>query len=230
MDIFSQGRRIAKALSAGTLLLGVAACAQSSNAHQEKTMKEPTSADVRREQDKAAAISDAALPPGSAPMMTWDGYPSLQPGPEHSSEQLLKQIRALAKALHVQADSDPANVEHVLGIALPPDAKHERRGVTGKVGQGTYEWAVWKGAPKLLGHRVELTLTPNACLAYEALKKQMEAEGFQVYVPTFGDDQRITFHKIVSPSLGLYTAVTPDKRDAPTCVTVVVFEMERSDA
>lgn len=91
-------------------------------------MKEPTSADVRREQDKAAAISDAALPPGSAPMMTWDGYPSLQPGPEHSSEQLLKQIRALAKALHVQADSDPANVEHVLGIALPPDAKHERRG------------------------------------------------------------------------------------------------------
>ncbi|MEB1939914.1 hypothetical protein VDR55_19890 [Xanthomonas campestris pv. campestris] len=230
MDILSQGRRIAKALSTGTLLLGVAACAEPSKAHQEKTMKEPTSADVRREQDRVAALVDAAAPERSAPMMTWAGYPALQPGAEHTPDQLLKQIKALAKALHAQADSDPANVERLLGIALPPDAKHERRGVAGKVGQGTYEWAVWKGSPKLLGHRVELTLTPNACLAYEALKKQMEAEGFQVYVPTFGDDQRITFHKIVSPSLGLYIAVTPDKRDAPTCVTVVVFEMERSDA
>ncbi|MEB1894236.1 hypothetical protein VDR64_18170 [Xanthomonas campestris pv. campestris] len=230
MDILSQGRRIAKALSTGTLLLGVAACAEPSKAHQEKTMKEPTSADVRREQDRVAALVDAAAPERSAPMMTWAGYPALQPGAEHTPDQLLKQIKALAKALHAQADSDPANVERLLGIALPPDAKHERRGLAGKVGQGTYEWAVWKGSPKLLGHRVELTLTPNACLAYEALKKQMEAEGFHVYVPTFGDDQRITFHKIVSPSLGLYIAVTPDKRDAPTCVTVVVFEMERSDA
>ncbi|MEA9482340.1 hypothetical protein VC290_18685 [Xanthomonas campestris] len=230
MDIFIQGRRIAKALSAGTLLLGMAACAQSSNAHQEKAMKEPTSAELKREQDRVAALVDAAAPERSAPMITWDGYPALQPGAEHTPEQLLRQIEALAQSLHSQADSDPANVERLLGTTLPPDAKHERRGVTGKVGQGTYEWAVWKGSPKLLGHRVELTLTPNACLAYEALKKQMEAEGFQVYVPTFGDDQRITFHKIVSPSLGLYIAVTPDKRDAPTCVTVVVFEMERSDA
>lgn len=193
-------------------------------------MKEITSADVRREQDKAAAISDAALPPGSAPMMTWDGYPALQPGAEHTPEQLLKQIEALAQALHAQADSEPAKVERVLGLALPPDAKGKRRGVTGKVGRGTYDWAVWKGSPNLPGHRVELTLTPDACLPYDTLKRQMEANGFQVYVPTFGDDQRITFHKIVSPSLGLYIAVTPDKRDAPTCVTVVVFEMERSDA
>ncbi|WP_237377080.1 MULTISPECIES: hypothetical protein [Xanthomonas] len=230
MDIPRQGRRIAKALSAGALLLGMAACAQSSNAHQEKAMQEPTSADIRREQDRVAALVDAAAPERSAPMMTWDGYPALQPGAELTADQLLKQIKALAQSFHAQADSDPANVERVLGIALPPDAKHERRGVTGEVGQGTYEWAVWKGAPKLPGHRVELTLTPNACLAYDALKKQMEADGFRVYVPTFGDDQRITFDKIVGPSLGLYIAVTPDHRDAPTCVTVVVFEMERSDA
>ncbi|MBB4654171.1 hypothetical protein GGR73_000670 [Xanthomonas sp. F14] len=230
MDIFSQGRRIAKALSTGTLLLGVAACAQSSNAHQEKTMREPTSADVRREQDKAAAISDAALPPGSAPMMTWDGHPALRPGPELTPDQLQKQIEALAQALHAQADSEPAKVERVMVLALPPDAKGKRRGVTGKVGRGTYDWAVWKGSPNLPGHRVELTLTPDACLAYDTLKRQMEANGFRVYVPTFGDDQRITFDKIVAPSLGLYIAVTPDRRDAPTCVTVVSFEMERSDA
>ncbi|MGV7196878.1 hypothetical protein [Xanthomonas axonopodis] len=91
-------------------------------------MKQPTSADVRREQDRAAALVDAAAPERSAPMMTWDGYPALQPGAEHTPDQLLKQIRALAKALHVQADSAPANLERVLGIALPPDTKHERRG------------------------------------------------------------------------------------------------------
>lgn len=193
-------------------------------------MREATSADLQREQDRVAAVSDAALPSGSAPMMTWDGYPALQPGAEHTSNQLLKQIEVLAQSLHSQADSDPANVERVLGVALPPDAKHERRGVSGKVGQGTYAWAVWKASPKQPGHRVELTLTPSACLAYGALKKQMEADGFHLYVPTFGDDQRITFHKIVGPSLGLYIAATPNLRDAPTCVTVISFEMERSDA
>jgi len=193
-------------------------------------MQEVTNADIQREQDRVAAISDAALPPGSAPMMAWDGYPALQPGTEHTPDQLLKQIEALAQSLHAQADSDPNRVERILGVTLPPDAKHERRGVSGKVGKGTYNWAAWKPSPKHPGHRVELTVTPNACLAYDKLKKQMEADGFQVYVPTFGDDQRITFHKIVGPSLGLYIAVTPDRRDAPTCVTVVRFEMERSDA
>jgi hypothetical protein len=105
-----------------------------------------------------------------------------------------------------------------------------RGGGSGKVGQGTYDWAVWKASPKQPGHRVELTLTPNACLAYGALKKQMEADGFHLYVPTFGDDQRFTFHKIVGPSLGLYVAATPNLPDAPAGVTVISFEMERSDS
>ncbi|UXA59853.1 hypothetical protein M0D48_12430 [Xanthomonas prunicola] len=229
MDL-NKGTRIAKAFSTGALLLGLAACAEQSNAQQEKAMQEATSADLQREQDRAAAVSDAALPAGSAPMMTWDGYPALQPGPALTPDQLLKQVEALAQALHAQADSDPVNIERVLGIELPPDAKGERRGVSGKTEQGTYDWAVWKGAPSLPGHRVELTVTPNACLAYDALKRQMETNGFRAYVPTFGDDQRITFDKIVGPSLGLYIAVTPDRRDEPTCVTVVSFEMERSDA
>lgn len=193
-------------------------------------MQEATSADLQREQNRAATISDEALPPGSAPMMTWDGYLALQPGPELTPDQILKQVEALAQALHTQADSEPANVERVLGVGLPPDAKGERRGVTGKVGKGTYDWAVWKGSPNLPWHRVELTLTPDACLDYDTLKKQMESNGFRLYVPAFGDDQRITFDKIVGPSLGLYIAATPDRRDAPTCVTVVSFEMERSDA
>lgn len=230
MDSFSQGRCLAEALSTAALLFGLAACAEPSNAQQEKAMQEATSADLRREQDRVAAVVDAAAPERSAAMMTWDGYPALQPGLELTPGQLLKQIEALAQALHTQTDSDPTKVQRVLGVGLPPDAKGERRGVTGKAGKGTYDWAVWKGSPNLPGHQVELTLTPDACLDYDTLKKQMEANGFRVYVPTFGDDQRIMFDKIVGPSLGLYIAVTPDRRDAPTCVTVVSFEMERSDA
>jgi len=230
MDIFNKGTHITKAFSTGALLLGLAACAEPSKAQQEKAVQEATSADLQREQDRAAAISDAALPPGSSPMMSWAGYPAFKAGPELTSNQLFKQIQAIALAFHAQADSEPANVERLLGIELPPDAEGERRGVSGKTGNGTYGWAVWKGSPNLPGHRVELTLTPDGCLAYDTLKKQMEADGFRVYVPTFGDDQRITFDKTVGPSLGLYIATTPDQRDAPTCVRVVSFEMERSDA
>lgn len=219
-----------KALSIGALLLGLAACAEPSNAHQEKAMQDVTSADLQREQDRVAAISDAALPPGSAPMMTWDGYPALQQGPELSSSQLLQQVRAMSSAFRTYSDSDPSKVEQVLGMALPPDAKQERKGVSGSVGKGSYSWAVWRPYPKSDGHIVELTLTPDACLAYDAIKGPLEASGFRVYVPTFGDDRRISFDKAVAPSLGLFIAVTPDNRESPTCVTVVSFELDRRDA
>ncbi|WDJ79058.1 hypothetical protein JH282_16460 [Xanthomonas campestris pv. campestris] len=208
----------------------MAACAEPSNAHQEKAMQEVTSADLKREQDRVAAISDAALPPDSSPMMTWNGYPALQPGPELSPHQLLEQIQALAKSIRAYGDSHPSKVEQVLGVALPPDAKQERRGGTGRVGKGSYSWAVWKPYPESPGHIVELTLTPDACLAYDAIKAPLEADGFRVYVPTFGDDQRISFDKAVGPSLGLFIAVTPDRRESPTCATVVSFELDRRDA
>lgn len=230
MSIFSREMRIANVLSTSVLLLGVAACAESSNAHQEKAMREVTSTDLRREQDRVAAISDAALPPGPAPMMTWDGYPALQPGPELSPEQLLQQIQAMTQAIRGYGDSDPSRVEQVLGVALPLDAKQERRGVTGRVGKGSYSWAVWKPYVKSPGHIVELTLTPDACLAYDAIKTPLETSGFRIYVPTFGDDQRISFDRALAPSLGLFIAVTPDRRESPTCVTVVSFELDRRDA
>ncbi|WIH11936.1 hypothetical protein [Xanthomonas graminis] len=130
-------------------------------------MRNVTSEDIQCEQDRVAAISDAALPPGSAPMMTWDGYSALQPRPEHTPDQLLRQIAALARSLHAQADSDPNRVERILGVALPPDTRHERRGVSGTIGKGRYDWAVWKPSPKHPGHLVELTVTENACLAYD---------------------------------------------------------------
>ncbi|PPU66824.1 hypothetical protein XcodCFBP4690_00210 [Xanthomonas codiaei] len=206
------------------------ACAEPSNAHQEKAMQDVTSAELKSEQDRVAAISDAALPPGSAPMMTWKGYPALQPGPELSPHQLLEQVQALAKAIRGYSDSDPSKVEQVLGLVLPPDAEQERRGVSGRVGKGSYSWAVWKPYPESPGHTVELTLTADACLVYDAIRVPLEANSFRVYVPTFGDDHRISFDTEVGPFLGLFIAVTPDRRDAPTCVTVVSFELGRRDA
>ncbi|PPT29256.1 hypothetical protein XabCFBP2524_21970 [Xanthomonas axonopodis pv. begoniae] len=193
-------------------------------------MQDVTSAELKREQDRVAAISDAAVPPGSAPMMTWKGYPALQPGPELSPHQLLAQVQALAKAIRGYSDSDPSKVEQVLGLVLPPDAEQERRGVSGRVGKGSYSWAVWKPYSESPAHTVELTLTTDACLVYDAIRGPLEASGFRIYVPTFGDDQRISFDTAVGPSLGLFIAVTPDRRDAPTCVTVVSFELDRRDA
>lgn len=187
MESSIQGRYIPKALSAGALLWELAACAEPSVTHQQDAMQEMTSADLQREQVRVAAVSDAALPSGSAPMMTWDGHPALQPGAEHTPGQLFKQIEALAHALRAQADSDPDQIERILGIALPPDAKNERRGVSGKVGQGRYDWGVWKASPKLPGHRVELTLTPKTCLACDVLKKQFAAApcSFRADRPTY---------------------------------------------
>lgn len=190
------------------------------------------SAELKREQDNAAAISDAAISDPSPLVDNEDGYPALKPGPEQTSAVLNSMVLRLAQALHSQRDSDPDKVEQLLGFSLPPDAQGKRRGLTGKVGIGIYELAVWKPSPKHPGHRVELVLSPieSCVLTYDALNKPLVAEGFKVFVPTFGDDQRITFHKIVAPSLGLYIEVTPDHRDAPHCVSVVSLEMERADA
>ncbi|WIH07039.1 hypothetical protein KHF85_19795 [Xanthomonas translucens pv. graminis] len=208
----------------------MAACAESSNAHQEKAMKEASSTDIQREQDRVAAIVDAAAPERSAPAEQWKGYPELSSGPELTPSQLLQQVQAMAKAFRVYHDSDPRKVEQVLGMALPPDAKQERNGVSGRVGTGSYSWAVWKPYPESPGHIVELTLTQHACLAYDAIKAPLIASGFRIYVPTFGDDKRISFDKEVGPSLGLFIAATPDRRESPTCVTVVSFELDRRDA
>lgn len=142
MGSFSQRSCIAKALSAGALLWGLAACAEPPIAHQEKAMREATTADLQREQDRAAAVSDAALPSGSSPMMTWDSYPALQPRAEHTSDQLLKQIEVLAQSLHSQADSDPASVERVLGVALIDG----RQAVSGT---GAAKLAASRGAPAI---------------------------------------------------------------------------------
>ncbi|WP_312320193.1 hypothetical protein [Stenotrophomonas sp.] len=190
-------------------------------------MQDAVSAKIQREQDKAAAISDSFVPEGAAVPTVWNGFPALKSGPELSSAEIVGQVHALAMTLRTYADAQPEDVARVLGIAMPPDAEGRRRGVSGKVGSGAYEWAVWKRSPSAAGHSVELVLTPaDACLSFDALSKPLLEDGFRMYVPTYGDDRRITFDRAVDSGLTLYVAVTVDRREAPTCGRIVMLELE----
>ncbi|MFG6108153.1 hypothetical protein [Stenotrophomonas nematodicola] len=231
MDITCKGRCIPMGLIAGALIVGLVACAQPSKANQEKSMQDAMAADIQREQDNAVAIVDAAIPRETGPVISWAGYPPMKPGAAQTPQSLIDQVHKLADSLRSYADSDPQRVEEVLGTALSPDSEGRRRGVTGKVGAGTYEWAVWKFSPDGGGQAIELTVAPaEACLDFQLLKSPLVDNGFRMHVPAFGDDQRITFYKSVSPSLTLYVSIKVDVRDAPTCASVVNLEVAPSDA
>ncbi|WP_260476938.1 hypothetical protein [Stenotrophomonas sp. 278] len=230
MDMLRNGCHIPVAVLVGVVALAVSACAQPSKNKKEEALQDAVSAEIRREQDKAAAISDSLVPEGASTPSEWKGFPALKPGPELSLAELVAQVHGLAKDLRTYADADPENVARVLGFALPSDAEDRRRGVSGKVGSSTYEWAVWKRSPSAAGHSVQLVLSPaEACLSFDALSKPLLADGFRMYVPTYGDDRRITFDKLVDSGLTLYVAATVDRRDAPTCARVVMLELEPSD-
>jgi hypothetical protein len=210
MDRYRKGRRIPPSLLTGLLALGLSACAQPS--------------------DKAAAIADAA-PPGEAQQrLKRAGYPAMRAGPAFSASALVDQIHTLARTLRGYADTEPDRVQKALGVALPDDADGRRRGIRGTTGNGTYSWAVWKRSTSSAGNSVQLSLEPpDACLGFDALKAPLLAEGFKMYVPTFGDDDRITFYRLVESSLTLYVAVSVDRRDAPSCARTVMLELEPSD-
>lgn len=225
-----KGCRILVAALVGAVALAVSACAQPTKNNKHDAMQDAVSAEIQREQDKAAAISDSLVPEGAEVPPEWKGFPALKPGPELSSAELVAQVHGLAKGLRTYADADPENVARVLGIAFPADAEDRRRGVSGKVGSSTYDWAVWKRSPSAAAHSVQLVLSPaEACLSFDALSKPLRADGFTMYVPTYGYDRRITFYKPVDSGLTLYVAVTVDRREAPTCGRIVMLELEPSD-
>lgn len=218
-------------LLTGLLVLGVSACAQPSKANQEKLVQDVTSTDIQHEQDKAAAIADAAIRGEAQPRLEWTGYPALKAGPAFSASALVDQIHTLARTVRSYPDAEPDVVQKAIGVALPEDTSGRRRGITGTVGNGTYTWAVWKRSNSSVGNSVQLTLEPTgACLNFNALKAPLLADGFKMYVPTFGGDDRITFYKAVESSLTLYLAVSVDHRDAPACARTVMLELEPSDA
>jgi len=224
------GCRIPVAVLVGAVALAVSAYVQPSKHNKEDVTLGGVSAEIQREQDKAAAISDSLVPEGADTPPEWKGFPALKPGPELSSAELVAQVHGLAKALRTYADVDPESVGRILGIALPSDADGRRRGVSGKVGSSTYEWAVWKRSPSAAVYSVQLALSPaEACLSFDALSKPLLADGFKMYVPTYCDDRRIALDKPVDSGLTLYVAVTVDRREAPTCGRIVMLELEPSD-
>jgi len=212
------------------IAVGVSSCAQPSKANQEKAVQDALSAEIQREQDKAAAIADSAIQGNAQSTSSFEKLAPLSAGPEFSAATLVSQVHALSHALHKYSDAEYEHVEAVLGVALPADATGERRGITGKFGTGTYSWVVWKQSRFPVGRSVELSLDPpSLCLAFEALKAPLLADGFTMYVPTFGDDDRITFHKRVESSLTLYVAISVDRRDSPACGRKVTLDLGPSD-
>jgi len=226
MDNFGKGMA---ALLTVALSLASVACAAPTDAQQEKAMQEAMELKIRQEQDRAAAISDEAAALDSRPLKPFLGYADLPSGPALTADQILGMVQALAGGLRTADDFEPASVEKLLGLKLPPDADNDRRGVAGRMGEGRYSWAVWKLYAGRPGQFVELELSDGACLPHKTVWDGLVADGFGVFVPPFGDDPRVMFDKKVAPSLGLYIAATPDDRDAPTCFTAVSFELDRID-
>lgn len=230
MGLYRNGRRTPLPQLAVLLVLGISPSAKASETHQKRQTQNTTSADIQREHDKAAAVADAAIPGDSRPPLKWKGYPALQAGPELSAYALVDQVHTLSRTLDSYADAEPDRVEKALGMALPSDAEGRRRGVAGRIGSGTYTWAVWKRSPSSAGNSVQLMLEPaSVCLSFDALKIPLLVDGFKMHVPAFGDDDRITFYKRVESSLTRYVAVSVDRRDAPTCGRTVMLELEPSD-
>lgn len=192
-------------------------------------MQEAMELKIRQEQDRAAAISDEAAALDSRPLKPFLGYADLPSGPALTADQILGMVQALAGGLRTADDFEPASVEKLLGLKLPPDSRNERRGVAGRLGEGRYSWAVWDVFSDRPGQFIQLKISTDACLSYPALKARMEAEGFVAYVPPFDDDPRITFDRRVAPPLSLYVGVMVDSLQSPACVSAADFKLGRSN-
>ncbi len=192
-------------------------------------MQDATELQIRQAQDGAAAIADEAASLDNRSIKPFAGYAELSPGPVLTEAQMLEKILALASAYRAAGDSEPERLEKILGLKLPPDVRNQRWGAAGRIGEGRYSWAAWKLDRQRPGLFIELTMSPQACLSYTPLSRQLGEDGFAAVVPTFGYDQRITFHRRVAPSVSLFVVVRPDRRDDPTCFTTVTFQLGRND-
>lgn len=217
-------------LLAGLLALAAPAGAQAPQPQWPEPIPPITDADVQREQDKAAAIADSLIPDAHGRVLTLKEDPPLKPGPALSASRLIEQVHSLARALRRYADIEPDRVQRVLGVALPHDAEGQRRGTTGTFDTGTYAWTVSKSSFVPEGNTVRLSLDPpTLCLSVDELKAPLLADRFKMYVPTFGDDDRILFYKPVESQLTLYVHIAVDRLDTPTCGRTVTFDIAPSD-
>lgn len=98
----------------------------------------PSAADVRSEQDKAAASADRAADEASrraAPNAVVSGdYPPLPQGPALTSGALVEAIVRMAKSFETRADMAPTHVALVSGLEVTPDSQGRRTGLQGSLG------------------------------------------------------------------------------------------------
>ncbi|MBD7923977.1 hypothetical protein [Xanthomonas bonasiae] len=220
--------------------LGVLACTQTPAdawRSQEKSIDErpPSAAELRAEQDKAAASADRAADQASAatnPVVSApDGFAPLPQGPELTPSALLQAIAQVAKSLQSQADMAPENVAQVMGLELRPDTEGRRTGAQGTLGSGRYEIAIWKPYARHPGHTIEIRMRPSeACaFAFKPLHDQLVAAGFGISKNAPGFKPEVYFDRAAAGNLGLYVIARTDQREAPRCVSIVTLEMEPRD-
>ncbi|WP_369937038.1 hypothetical protein [Xanthomonas tesorieronis] len=220
--------------------LGLLACTQApadAKRPQEKSADErlPIAAELRAEQDKAAASADRAADKAGAatnPVISaTDVFAPLPQGPELTPSALLEAIIQVAKTLQSQPDMAPENVVQIIGVELRPDTEDRRIGAQGTLGSGQYEIAIWKPYARHPGHTIEIMVRPpEACaLAFKPLHDELVAAGFGVSnsAPNFKPD--VYFDRAVVGNLGLYVIVRTDQRQGPRCVSLLTMEMEPRD-
>lgn len=195
----------------------------------------PSAANVRSEQDKAAASADRAADEATrraAPNAVVSGdYPPLPQGPALTSGALVEAIVRMAKSFETRAAMAPAHVAHVSGLEVTPDSQGRRTGLQGALGAGHYEFAVWKPYARHPGHTIELTVRPSeACdLSFKSLHDPLVAAGFGVTKNAVGFKPTVYFERALADGLGLYVVVSTDKHEDPHCVSRVRLEMEPRD-
>jgi len=220
--------------------LGLLACTQTpadAKRPQEKIMDERPAgaAELRAEQDKAAASADRAADEASAvanPVIGATGaFAPLPQGPELTPSALLQVALQVARSLQSQPDMTPENVAKIMGMELRPDTEGRRIGAQGPLGSGRYEIAVWKPYARHPGHTIEIRVRPSetCVLAFKPLHDQLIAAGFGVSKSAPSFKPEVYFDRAVAGNLGLYVIARTDQREEPRCVSLLTLEMEPRD-
>lgn len=189
---------------------------------------------VRASQDQAAAMVDMAADEASKAhpsAVKQSDYAPLPQGPETTAEALVEAILRMAKTFESPSDMVQTHVAKVTAIGMLPDSRGERSGVQGKIGNGRYEFAVWKRYKKNPGESVELTVRPSesCALAFMSLNDPLIAAGFSVASSAPGFKPIIYFGRELSSGFGLHVIVSADSHTDPRCVSRVRLEMERTN-
>ncbi|MEG2805351.1 hypothetical protein [Stenotrophomonas sp.] len=223
-----------------TILLTTQACGQVPAGNQlpkGAEMEDQTASDkvLRVQQDRAAAMADAAVDEASAQATSGalirDGYSPLPQGPEVTADVLVKAVVRLADTLESREDMVPAHVAPAMALGMMPDGRHQRTGVQGSIGAAHYELAAWKRSERNPGHSIELTVRPSeSCvISFKSLHDPLVETGFSVSRNAVGFKPMVYFARAAANGLALHVILDTEGHRDPLCVSRVRLEMEPLD-